>query len=185
MRLIDESTSTIMLSCSPILNQLASHRAASSTSGPSWTASSASLRRTPRAKRRAWPTCASSSRTASTRCWPPRSCTCWARRDPAPHNPPSTSASFSTGWCWRARRSVQVSQPAFDRGDGFSKRLPGGYNDSLSPLPPVPLSCCQRPGEVWCSERRPAPKRPGPHAEVNFCKVMHDAAQCRCTEEFE
>ncbi len=79
-----------------------------STSGPSWTASSASSRRTRRAKRRAWPTCASSSRTASTRCWPRRSCTYWAKRAPAPPSPPSTSASSSTEWCWRARLFVQV-----------------------------------------------------------------------------
>lgn len=85
-------------------------RAASSTSGLLWTASSASSRRTLRAKRRAWPICVSSSRTVSTQCWPPRSCTCWAKRGRGPRSPLSTSASSSTGWCWRARRFVQVRQ---------------------------------------------------------------------------
>lgn len=85
-------------------------RAVLITSGPSWTASSASSRRTQRAKRQAWPTCASSSRTVSTRCSPQRSCTCWAKRARAPRSPPSTSASSSTGWFWRARLFVQVRQ---------------------------------------------------------------------------
>lgn len=85
-------------------------RAALITSGPSWIASSASSRRTPRAKKRAWRTCASSSRTASTRCWRPRSCTCWAKRARARRSRPSTSASSSTGWCWRARPCEPVSR---------------------------------------------------------------------------
>lgn len=71
-------------------------RVALSTSGPSWTASSASLRRTQRAKRQGCHTCVNSLKTANSLCWPPASCISWVRRGPRLTTPPNTSASSIT-----------------------------------------------------------------------------------------
>ena len=83
-------------------------RVALSTSVPLWTASSASSRRTQRARRQDCHTCASSLRTASSLCWPPASCTCWARRGPRPTTLPSTFALSTTVWSWSMKKFGQV-----------------------------------------------------------------------------
>lgn len=84
-------------------------RAVLNTREPLWTASSALLRRTQRAKRQACLTSANSLRTASSLCWPLESSTSWGRKGPKPTILPNIFASSTTGLFWSMKKSGQVN----------------------------------------------------------------------------